>query len=116
KAVGGGRPVADPVDGQNRRLIESGEIIAAGSVRKMMIEDFDPPVVAQNLTDHLLGLAGSQAIKDGLSPLGREIRHEPHPYLPAQFQAGVFVIADAIHISNGDSSLLETVSERARRK
>ena len=71
-AVGSGGPVADAIDGQDRRFFETGEVVTAGCMRKMMIEDFDTGLRTQVSRIICCGLACGQPIEESIRVAPRE--------------------------------------------
>src|SRR6202035_2588522 len=78
----------------------------------MMFNDFNRPFVTNELPDSFLRLTAQSAFHDGHPHARRSIGQQSHPDLASQLQSWVFIIGYTVNISDRNSGLLQTITER----
>src|SRR5579872_7577915 len=85
-------------------------------MREMMVDNLDRSVIARHHPNFRLRPRPQGVALNCRAPLLRHARKHPHPYLPPELQAGIFVKRDAVDIGNRKAGAVQAIAERGSRK
>ncbi len=105
------RPLADPIDGQDRRLLEGGAEERAGGVGEVMLNEQDLPfgdpqlLPDQRLDPELLMEPGDHRLTEDL--VGLRARLQDAHYQPLELQKRLLIEHGVLDLRGGDAGLCQ---------